>query len=163
MELIVHPVSVFVFDEDTESTNSRRYDFLTLNATSYAILRGVFLTGLCLLVFFFAPGSPELRRTLSVLLLVTGNTGLLIAEKGGLIKILLALTTFKRTWFSVALLLLLALTLAYIPFMTSLFQLAQPSLIDFSMIVILGFTAGFIVPYRRLFLDDRRQTDSPRP
>ena len=136
MELIVHPVSAFVFDEPQGAAVERKKEFIGRRSVVWSSLRGILLTGLSLATFFFTPGTPDLRRSLAVLILVTGNIGLLIAETGGISQALLSFSAFRRTWMASLLLLFLAFALAYIPAISTLFckisseRLTPSSVID---------------------------------
>lgn len=145
MQLIIHPVSAFVFDEPKAEIQDKRKEFINRRMVVWSSLRGILLTCISLIVFYFSDASPELRRSLAVLVLVTGNIGLLAAETGGIVSAILALSTHRRTWFASCFLLGLALALAFIPGLTTSFSLIQPTFYEFAMILILGIFPGFIV------------------
>lgn len=143
MELIVHPVSAFVFDEPNASVGMRRKEFINRKMIVWSVMRGSLLTALSLCLFYFNKGSEETNRSLAVLVLVTGNIGLLAAEAGGMILAISNFRTRQRTWLAGLLLFALAAALAFIPGLTSLFSLLKPSAFDFTMISLLGVLIGF--------------------
>jgi Ca2+-transporting ATPase len=144
MELIVHPVSAFVFDESGLNAGTKKREFISRRNILGSAMRGVFLTSISLAVFYFIPGSAEVRRSLSVLVLVTGNIGLLLAEMGGILLALRKPMGFRRSWIASLVLLGLAGALGYIPRVTALFSLDQPRLYNFSIIVGIGVSIGFM-------------------
>ncbi len=144
MELIVHPVSAFVFDEPGLSIGRKKKAFISRVGILSSSVRGAVLTGFSLAAFYFAPGTPEMRRSLSVLLLVTGNIGLLLAETGGVVLAVRKASAFRRSWIASLVLFALAFTLGYIPQVARLFSLIQPAPQYFLAIVGIGIMIGFL-------------------
>jgi Ca2+-transporting ATPase len=143
LELIVHPVSAFVFDEPGLEIGTKKREFISRRSVLGSALRGLFLTTVSLVVFYYVPGSPELRRSLSVLILVTGNVGLLLAETGGIVLAINNPKIFRRSWIASLVLLGLAITLGYVPGVTALFSLVQPRFSEFFIISVAGTFLGF--------------------
>ncbi len=144
MELIVHPVSAFVFDEPGMKVEKKRREFISRRSMFWSAFRGIVLTSVALGVFYYFPGSSEIRRSLSVLVLVTGNIGLLLAETGGILMALRNPKVFRRSWIASLLLFGLASALGFLPRLTSLFSLIQPSFYDFAVISVAGVFLGFL-------------------
>jgi Ca2+-transporting ATPase len=146
MELIVHPVSAFVFNESGIGSAERQNEFISKKAIIWSSIRGILLTLLSIVVFHFGPGPVELRRSLAVLMLVTGNIGLLLSETGGPILAVINFRKFRNSWWATLILMLLALTLAYIPKVTTIFSLQAPSLLEFIIISGVGLILGQMTP-----------------
>ena len=128
MELIVHPVSAYVFNEPGAGSEKRQKEFITKNAIIWSSIRGSLLMILSILLFYFSPGSIELRRSFAVLILVTGNIGLLLSETGGLIGAVKNFRQFRNSWWASLVLILLGMALAYMPEVATIFSLQRPSL-----------------------------------
>ncbi len=116
----------------------------------WSIARGLALTALSLLVFYLAPGRPEFRRSLAVLMLVCGNIGLLMAEVGGLNQVFKRAVANRRTWFATALLLSLTLAMAYLPVIREFFSLVRPEAYLFVLVLTLAFALGSISSHKEL-------------
>jgi len=144
MELIVHPVSAFVFDEPGLDIGKKKRNFIDRRRVLWSAFRGVSLTAISLAVFYFAPGSSEMRRSLSVISLVTGNIGLLLSETGGILSALGNAWLFSRSWVASLVLLGLASALGYIPRVATLFSLVQPGFYEFAVVSTVGIFLGFL-------------------
>ncbi len=144
MELIVHPVSAFVFDESRDDTRTAQRELINWKIALWSALRGGILTGACLLIYFHFSAQPALGSSLAVLALVSGNIGLLIAESGGLFNIVLRPLSFRRIWFAVFILTVLAFSLAFVPGLSQLFSITQPHWLELVLIFIFSFLLGAI-------------------
>lgn len=158
LELIVHPISAFVFDEPDLNVGPKRREFISRRSILASSFRGFLLTAVSLAIFYNMHGPPELRSGLSVLMLVVGNIGLLFSETGGIFSALKNPMVFRRSWIASFILLGLAATLAYAPQMTTLFSLAQPAAIEFILICILGIFLGFLSSASKIKPKDIAQT-----
>ena len=150
MELIVHPVSAYVFTEPRFGSVKRQKEFITKNAIIWSSIRGSLLLILSLLVFYFSPGTVELRQSFAVLILVTGNIGLLISEAGGLIEAVKNFREFRNSWWATLVLVLLGMALAYIPEVTTIFSLQMPGLSEALIITLAGTSLGLVVPFSNI-------------
>lgn len=141
LELIVHPVSAFVFDE-THSPAVRRKTLITRSQAVWSVVRGVLLTIFALGIAVFGPGSADLNASLGILALVSGNIGLLIGEKGGLGGLM---TNCSRlTFIAIGLLILLSLGLAFVPPISQIFSIATPDMTYLVGIIFASFLLGGI-------------------
>jgi Ca2+-transporting ATPase len=143
MELIVHPVSAFVFDESSRKSSGPRKQFVTKSTVAWSSLRGIMLTTFCLLVFYFSSGTSAQRSSLSVLGLIAGNIGLLLGEKGGIIVAIVA-SASKRALLASVLLLALASSLAFVPLLSHLFLIEPPATNLFLFVTLVGIAIGWI-------------------
>jgi Ca2+-transporting ATPase len=143
MELIVHPVSAFVFDESSRSSSTPRKQFVTRSTAAWSSLRGIMLSTFCILIFYFASGTSAQRSSLSVLGLIAGNIGLLLGEKGGIISAIVS-SASKRTLLASVLLLVLAYGLAFVPLLSRLFLIEPPATDLFLLVTLVGIAIGWI-------------------
>lgn len=149
MELIVHPVSAFVFNVPSIDSKKRQKEFITWNKVWWSTLRGSVLMMLSLAVFYLGNNSIEQSRSLAVLMMVLGNTGLLLSEAGGLVKALINFREFRNSWYATFILVTLGLGLAYIPGLTSVLSLQMPNTLEFIIIIFLSLSLGFLKPLDR--------------
>lgn len=149
MELIVHPVSALVFDEKPMDLTSQRKELINKKIILWSTARGVLLTIFSVSAFFLSEGSLEERRSLSVLLLVLGNIGLLLGEKGGFVS---AFFTGQplRPFIAASLLLCLSFALVFVPMISDLFLLINPTPIQFTGIILIGILIGAIHPSKEV-------------
>ena len=122
-------------------------EFITKNAIIWSSVRGTLLMILSILVFYFSPGTIELRRSFAVLILVTGNIGLLLSETGGLIAAIKNFSQFRNSWWATIVLIILGMALAFIPNVTTLFSLQMLSFSEALIIVLAGISLGLVVPF----------------
>ncbi|MCB9073159.1 MAG: cation-transporting P-type ATPase [Bdellovibrionaceae bacterium] len=146
LELIVHPISTFVFVE-SETFKNTKFSFLSKERLFWSATRGILLTLLSVLVFYYADEKKLERSSLAVLMIITGNIGLLLGEKGGIFK-----CATKCSWSTVVaslLLLLIAAMLSYVPIFSRIFMISPP---QFSMLMVLsliGFLLGAVGPIKK--------------
>lgn len=140
LELIVHPVSAFVFVEPVASRAPKRKRFISLRAAIFSSLRGIGLTFLTIFAFYLAPGTPLERSSVALLTLVAGNAGLLLGEKGGLIRAISIKSV--RALMAACCLLSLAALLAFVPFLAHIFAIASPAVSIFALLCAIGIGAG---------------------
>ena len=150
MQLIVHPVSAFVFDEASSESGQRRKQFITKRAAAWSIVRGLLLTGFALGVFYLSVGSEASRRSLTLLVLIAGNIGLLFAEVGGVAKAGRHPITYRRTWVAALALISLSVSLTFIDALSKIFVLHEPEFYQLLLAVGLGASLGLVTNYRSL-------------
>jgi len=147
LELIVHPISAFVFDENGVETKRPGKSLLSVGSWFGAALRGMALTAGALLLHRFGPGTPEQNTSASVLLLVLSNTGLLLAERGGIAA--LGKTAGRgRTLGAIVTLWALGAVLSSIPSISELFKIKQPEAWLFAALIAGGLAPGLLVTHR---------------
>ena len=147
LELIVHPISAFVFDEGGVEPVGPDKSLLTRENWLGAALRGLTLTAGALLLHRFGPGTPEQNTSAAVLLLVLSNTGLLLAERGGIAALGHAAGR-GRTLGAIVTLWALGASLIYIPWISELFKIKQPEAWLFSALIAGGLAPGLLVSHR---------------
>lgn len=141
LELIVHPVSAFVFDEEN-AKSIRRKKLITGGQVIWSAARGLLLIVFALSISVFGPGSVEFNDSLGVLTLVLGNIGLLIGEKGGFTAMFK--TRSHRTVTAIGLLLLLSAILAFVPWVSAVFSVVRPSFKLFAGVVLGSILLGAV-------------------
>ena len=144
LQLIVHPVSALVFqqDEQTPLIEPQR-KFLSTEIFLWSALRGITLTALSLFFFCQFGGTEREASSLAVLLLIVGNIGLLLGERGGLVAVLRREHTF-RTSLACIILAVLATLLAFQPHMARIFSIHRPSLPQFLAVLATGILLSLI-------------------
>ncbi|MBS1963578.1 MAG: cation-transporting P-type ATPase [Bdellovibrionales bacterium] len=142
LELIVHPVSAFVFTEGRAAGRKTR-EFVGFRKIVGSSIRGTLLGAVCLAAYFGLGGTEEYRGSIATLLLVLGNTGILIAEAGGILRIVE--TRSRRPVFTSLLLVLLGSLLVYVPVFSKIFSISRFNLGTFSLLAGIGFGLGLIV------------------
>lgn len=143
LELIVHPVSAFVFAEvpvnEDETVDARSMKSRLIGSA----FRGLLVTALAWGVFHYFDGSFEQQRTAALFFIVFANMGLLIAESGGLIGSLMSRP--KRVLIASGLLLALGFALNAVPAFVSLFSLEPISWIVWLILAAVGILLGATV------------------
>lgn len=162
LELIVHPVSAFVFSSAPSSKDAQRGVILREDRLLWSIFRGLLLFTLCLGLYFSLPGDDEaFRRSFVVFVFVSGNIGLLMAEAGGIVHLFSKAAV--RPWLAAFLLVLLVLALSYVNPVANLFQMQPMSSSQLTMVLGLGTSLGFFVPilkFRKVRLSTVRENKS---
>lgn len=144
LELIVHPISAFVFSEAPRAGRESRGVFLTPAKIIWSSGRGLALTLCSVFLFFFFPGDYASRSSAAVLALVAGNIGLLVAEAGGFLVV--AGNRSMRVFVASLLLLLVVLVLSYAEPVARVFLIESPSLKELGMIVGMGVGIALLAP-----------------
>jgi Ca2+-transporting ATPase len=142
LELIVHPVSAFVFDTDNSRLAVRRKTLITRSQIGWSSARGLLLTAFALLIAVLGPGPSQENASLGAIALVVGNIGLLLAEKGGIISAL-SDGLSKRTLVAVGVLLALSVALAFVPAMSHIFSIYHMDGKSFGVVILVGILLGF--------------------
>ena len=143
LELVVHPVSAFVFDEPHFSAHRISKSLIDRRALFWSSLRGIALTVSSIGAFFYFEGTLEERRSLSVLILVAGSSGLLIGEREGFRKAF----SNPRLWKTLAAVMAiftLAAGLAFIAPLSTLFSIAEPTVKSFLLCFLVSLGIGGI-------------------
>ncbi len=140
MELIVHPISAFVFTATADSTTHFAKGLFSKQKLIRSSIRGVLLGLLSVGVpLYFQFQSPSF----SILTLVASNIGLIVGELGGW-------TNWKtywqrpQTWASVFTILVLTGTLCYVPTLNQLFLISPLSLQEVSVLSLIAILMGFL-------------------
>jgi Ca2+-transporting ATPase len=147
MELIIHPVSAFVFVEEGPVNYSQNpKEFITRESVLWSSLRGLGLAFFSILTYYHSPGEMSSRSGPAVLALVNGNIGLLLGEKGGFFY---GLKNSKAARLATVLLLALSFSLAFIPFLRGIFYIKELSPSLFLGILAIGAGLGLISKTQR--------------
>lgn len=144
LELIVHPVSAFVFSSAPSSKDAHRGVVLRRDRLLWSVFRGLALFGLCMGLYFTLPGEEAFRRSFVVLQFVSGNIGLLLAEVGGPFRLIGG--NAIRPWLAALLLAILVMALSYVDPLANLFQIQSLTLAELAIVLGFGAALGFIVP-----------------
>lgn len=144
MQLIVHPVSAFVFDEASAEGSKRRKHFITKTAAAGSAVRGLLLTVIVLGFFYLAPQSEASRRSFTLLLLIAGNIGLLFAEVGGVAKALRHPLIFRRAWLAALILTVLCSALSFSITLVKIFNLVVQDVQQMLIALAVGAALGLL-------------------
>lgn len=142
LELIVHPISAFAFENLNAPFKRSEKSLLPLNASLTAILSGCLLSVLSLApLIFFKNSAPTLTRSISLSIVLYGNIGFTLLEAWPKINT-------KRILFICGFLLLLPAVLCNLPGLNEQFSLSPLS----SQYIIITFLAGIFASLPALII-----------
>ncbi|GIL17964.1 MAG: haloacid dehalogenase [Oligoflexia bacterium] len=146
LELLVHPVSAFVFDETRSPQMHQSSSSLLMTRKSFifSVVRGLILTFIVISMYKFYPGTLQEKQSHGLLLLILGNIGLLIGEKGGLSWLIRIGLHQIKVGVAFVGIILLSLFLVYVPPIGSLFKISPLPFVSLAEMIVVGFLLGLI-------------------
>lgn len=135
LELIVHPVSAFTFENLKGNREKSKKELLSLRQICEASLSGLLLSIICLMLYhLYSQNTGTLGATLALATLLFGNIGFICVESWPLMT--------RRLGLTVLILFSLALMLLYLPLMNEIFHLQRPTPLELLLTLGLGLMAS---------------------
>ncbi len=145
LELIVHPISAFVFD-NSPATKNHRQKFFSPTLLKWSIFRGAIICAISVILFYKTENNTP---TFIVLFLALSNLGLILGEKGGFF-FLFSSAKKRKLFLSFSLLTMLSIFLAFVPFLRELFSLSAISAKEFLLLLALALSVAIFAQRKEL-------------